>query len=64
MKRSTMTAKETAEYLGISIDTVYKLVREKKIPCFQIGRRKLFKREAIDNWIEEQIESSVIDEWE
>lgn len=62
IKRSTLTAKEVAEYLGISLDMVYLLVREKRIVHFRIGSRILFKKEAIDNWIESQMIDSVENE--
>ena len=55
IKRSTLTVKEVAEYLGISSDMVYILCREKRIAHFRIGSRILFKKEAIDNWIEKQM---------
>jgi len=55
IKRSTLTVVEVAEYLGISVEMVYLLVREKRITHFRIGRRILFKREAIDQWIENQM---------
>lgn len=55
IKRSTLTVDEVAEYLGISSEMVRLLVREKRIVHFRIGRRILFKREAIDKWIEEKM---------
>ena len=59
VKRSTLTVYEVAEYLGVSVDMVYILVREKRIVHFRIGRRILFKKDAIDKWIEQQIQESV-----
>ena len=62
IKRSTLTASEVAEYLGVSIDSVYKLCREKKIVHFRIGSRLLFKKAAIDNWIEQKMIAGLDDE--
>lgn len=59
IKRSTLTASEVAEYLGISIDLVYILVREKRIAHFKIGRRILFKKEAIDIWIDNRMNAGI-----
>nr|WP_188725097.1 helix-turn-helix domain-containing protein [Lentibacillus populi] len=59
MKRSTLTVHEVAEYLGVSPDKIYMMVREKAIPCFRIGSRILLKKAAIDSWIEKQIEESM-----
>lgn len=56
IKRSTLTVKEVASYLGVSVDTIYTLVRENKIVHFRIGSRILFKKNAIDDWIDKQME--------
>ncbi|HLR02832.1 MAG TPA: helix-turn-helix domain-containing protein [Virgibacillus sp.] len=63
IKRSTLTVQEVAEYLGISNEMVYLLVREKRIVHFRIGRRILFKREAIDQWIESQMVEGMEDDY-
>lgn len=55
IKRSTLTVKETAEYLGVSTDLIYVLCRENRIRHFRIGSRILFKKHAIDQWIEERM---------
>ncbi len=62
IKRSTLTVHEVAIYLGISIDLVYTMVREKSIVHFRIGKRILFKKEAVDRWIEDKMESNYHDE--
>ena len=62
IKRSTLTALEVAEYLGVSIDTIYKLCREKKIVHFRIGSRLLFKKASIENWIEQKMIAGLDDE--
>ncbi|ADU31005.1 helix-turn-helix domain-containing protein [Evansella cellulosilytica] len=54
IQRTTLTAQEVAEYLGLSIQFVYVLVQEKKLPCIRIGRRVLFKRDSIQRWLNEQ----------
>lgn len=63
IKRSTLTVHETAKYLGVSVDMVYLLVREKRIVHFRIGRRILFKKDAIDNWIESQMVDGLENEY-
>ncbi|HLR60545.1 MAG TPA: helix-turn-helix domain-containing protein [Pseudogracilibacillus sp.] len=52
IRRTTLTTVEVAEYLGVSKETVYNLVREKAIVHFRIGSKILFKRDAIDNWMD------------
>lgn len=51
MERSTLTAKEAAIYLGISLDLVYKESIYGSLPCVRIGRRKLFRKETLDRWM-------------
>jgi len=62
IRRTTLTVKEVAEYLGISSDMVYILCREKRIAHFRIGARILFKREAIDKWIDSQMVEGIENE--
>jgi len=63
IKRSTLTVTEIAEYIGLSSDMIYILCREKRIPHIRIGRRILFKRAAIDEWLENQMSESVENEY-
>jgi excisionase family DNA binding protein len=48
-----LTIDELSVYLKIPKSTLYKLVREGKIPCQKIGRHWRFHRNAIDAWIKE-----------
>ncbi len=48
-----LTIKELAVYLKIPKSTLYKLVREGKIPSQKIGRHWRFQKAAIDNWLSE-----------
>ena len=47
--RTTLTAKEAAEYLGISYWLITQLVRRKQIPCSRVGKRILFREEALEH---------------
>ena len=49
-----MTIEELAAYLKIPKSTLYKLVREGKIPSQKIGRHWRFRKGAIDHWLEEK----------
>lgn len=53
------TVKEAAEYLGVSRDAIYKMVREKQIPHFRVRSIILFSKEAIDDWVKQQEKDSV-----
>jgi excisionase family DNA binding protein len=48
-----LTIGELAIYLKIPKSTLYKLVREGKIPCQKIGRHWRFRKGTIDNWLSE-----------
>lgn len=48
-----LTAKETANYIGVSVNYLYKLTSGHKIPFYNPTPRKLiFKRSDLDEWIE------------
>jgi len=47
-----LTVDEISDYLKIPKSTIYKLVREGKIPAQKIGRRWRFRKEGIDHWLE------------
>lgn len=46
-----MTLNEVAEYLRIPRSTVYKLVREGRIPGQKIGRQWRFRRAVVERWL-------------
>ena len=48
-----LTIEELSAYLKIPKSTLYKLVREGKVPCQKIGRHWRFRKETIDRWLEE-----------
>ncbi len=48
-----LTIEELSFYLKISKSTLYKLVREGKVPSQKVGRHWRFRKEAIDRWLDE-----------
>ena len=48
-----LTLEELSVYLKIPKSTLYKIVREGKIPCQKVGRHWRFRKVAIDRWLEE-----------
>ena len=44
--------KEIAEYLNVSINTIYSWVHIRNIPFFKIGRLVKFDLKEIENWKE------------
>jgi excisionase family DNA binding protein len=54
-----LTIGELSGYLKVPKSTLYKLVREGKVPCQKVGRHWRFRKDAIDSWLEEnRIEGS------
>ena len=52
--KDIMTVVEVAEYLRIRPLTVYKMVKEGKIPNFHLGSAIRFRRSILDQWMEGQ----------
>ncbi len=46
-----MTLKEVAKYLGVHSMTVYRLLKEKKLPGFKVGGQWRTKKEVLDNYL-------------
>ena len=59
VKRTTLTMKEAAEYLGISYWLINQLVRKKQIPCSKVGGKFLFRVQALDDYLSTKEKESV-----
>ena len=51
-KKLTLTAKEAAASLGISMPTFYQLAATDGFPVLRVGRKILVSTEGLRNWIE------------
>lgn len=49
-----LTIQQVSEMFGLKLTTMYKLVREKKVPGVKVGKHWRFRREAIDQFLEDQ----------
>lgn len=49
---------EAAEYLRISPTLLYKKVRTREVPCTKIGRKYVFSRDVLANWLNASIETA------
>ena len=54
MDSEFLTAEEVAGYLRLPLSTVYKLVQDKRLPGFKVGKHWRFRREAFNKWIKQQ----------
>jgi len=53
-----MTIKELAEYLQLEEHTIYKMVRKGEIPAYKIAGQWRFKREMIEEWLDQKLVSN------
>jgi excisionase family DNA binding protein len=46
-----LTANEAADYLKINVRTIYRLIREGKIPGCKVGGSWRFRKDILDDWL-------------
>ena len=51
MPDDVLTLKEVAEYLKVNERTIYRMVADRKLPGFKVGRSWRFKLTEIEAWI-------------
>lgn len=51
-----MTVKETAKYLDVSVDTVYRMARAGELPHFKIRSLYRFEKVFLEEWKRRQQE--------
>ncbi len=54
MAAPAMTVQEVAEYLNVDPKTVYRMVNRGELPGFKVSGTWRFRREDIDEWIDDQ----------
>lgn len=66
--RRVMSIQEVAEYLDISVGTIYKKTSKREIPFIRKGKRLYFMKHEIDEWLlegrnktQEEIEKQAAD---
>lgn len=50
-----LSVEEAADYLGISKNTIYAMVSQKRIPYIKVGSRDMFRRESLDKHFKEVV---------
>ncbi|WP_408955793.1 helix-turn-helix domain-containing protein [Natroniella sp. ANB-PHB2] len=55
-----LTVEEVAEATSLSVPNLYGLIREGKIPCVEVGRRKLIPRRQLIKWIGDNMKNSPV----
>lgn len=49
--KENMNKSEAAKYLGVSRNTLDKLIETKGLPVKRVDGRYIFSRQALDNWM-------------
>ncbi|MDD5677043.1 MAG: helix-turn-helix domain-containing protein [Kiritimatiellae bacterium] len=49
---SWVSLEDIAEHLGVSMDTVHRWIRNRKMPAHQVGRLWKFKISHVDKWVQ------------
>lgn len=51
--RRLLNAREAAEFLGIAVDTVYRMARLRELPSVKVGRALRFDVVALERYVEQ-----------
>lgn len=51
INKTVFSVKELADYLGVSTDSIYTMVRENQLPHVRIRKRILFHKDIINAWL-------------
>lgn len=54
LNKAAFNRKEAADYMGISIPTLVRLLKSGEIPCRRIGQRWLISKNVLDNWLKKE----------
>ena len=46
-----LTANEAADYLKVTVRTIYRLIKEGRIPGCKVGGSWRFRRDILDDWL-------------
>ena len=59
-EKLALSVTETAEALGLSRPSVYRLLQREDFPVFQVGGRRLVSRRGLEEWIDKQAGKEVV----
>ena len=54
IQKLTLTPKEAAEAMGISLPLVYSLCKQSGFPCIHIGRKIVIPTSGLNAWLNQQ----------
>lgn len=53
LDKRMLTSQEAADYLGVSREQLYQLIRTGKLPFVKPNRKMFFNKERLDEWVSE-----------
>jgi excisionase family DNA binding protein len=57
--KEVLGVEEVAELLGVSVATVQRRARDGKLPAVRVGRRWVFYRHVLEDWLERRMRNNV-----
>jgi excisionase family DNA binding protein len=57
VRSKVLTVPELSEYLHIHKTTIYRMLRERKLPGFRVGSDWRFSLESIEQWQRDQMDA-------
>ncbi len=57
MQSKYLTVDELSEYLQVHKTTIYRMLKQGKLPGFRIGSDWRFSLEAIEEWVRDRIDA-------
>ncbi len=51
MDERWLTVDDICKYMSVTNETVYKWIEQRGMPGHRIGRRWMFKKEEVDEWV-------------
>ena len=53
LPRRLMDITEASLYIGLQVDTIYRMVSHRRIPFVKVGRRTMFDVHLLDDWLDQ-----------
>ena len=51
MENRWFTVDDVSKYLSVTKDTIYKWIDNRNMPAHKVGRKWMFQRDEIDEWV-------------
>ena len=51
MENRWFTVDDVSKYMSVTKDTIYKWIDNRNMPAHKVGRKWMFQRDEIDEWV-------------